>query len=61
MPPARTVAAPEMSPEPLAAVQAEPAVAAQVQLMFVRRVASNVSATEAPTASLGPAFVTVIV
>ncbi len=50
-----------MSPEPLAAVQAEPAVATQVQVMFVRRVASKVSATEAPTASLGPAFVTVIV
>ena len=45
MPPARTVAAPEMSPEPLAAVQAEPADAAQVQATFVSRVASKVSAT----------------
>ena len=49
-----------MSPVPLA-VQEEPAEATQVQLMFVRRVTSKVSAIVAPRASLGPAFVTVIV
>ena len=46
---------------PLAAVQDEPPVATQVHPMFVRRVASKVSETVAPTASLGPAFVTVMV
>ena len=50
-----------MLPAPFAAVQAEPAVAAQVQVTFVRRVAGKVSATVAPTASLGPALVATIV